>query len=203
MLLDSILHFDLSAFVETVGYVGVFAIVFAESGLFFGFFLPGGSLLVVTGLLASQGVFNIWIVIVLLAAAAILGDNVGYWFGMKVGPKIFTREDSFFFHKKHVQKTKQFYEKYGTRVILIARFVPIVRTFAPILAGVAGMRYRLFFIYNVIGAVVWGIGGALIGYFLGNTIPNIEKYTLYIVVGIVVVSCAPLFFEFIRPVQKR
>ncbi len=202
MLLSSILHLDLTAFAKTVGYVGLFLVIFAESGLFFGFFLPGGSLLFVTGLLASQGVFDIGLIVPLLALAAILGDNAGYWFGAKVGTRVFAREDSFFFHKRHVETTRRFYGRYGARVIFVGRFVPIVRTFAPILAGVAGMRYRTFFLYNVAGALAWGAGVALAGYFFGTVIPGIEHYITYVILGIIFLSLVPLVRDIVRPVQK-
>src|SRR3989338_1983266 len=135
---------DPSFLIQTLGLVGVFAIVFAESGLFFGFFLPGDSLLFTAGILASQGHFNVVLLWLGCMLCAIFGDSVGYAFGKKVGPKIFYREDSFFFHKKHIERTRAFFEKYGKKTIVLARFVPIVRTFAPILAGVGQMEYRTF-----------------------------------------------------------
>lgn len=144
--------------IQSLGYVGLFSIVFAESGLFFGFFLPGDSLLFSAGLLASQDILDIYLLLIILPIAAITGDNVGYWFGAKVGPAIFTREDSLFFHKKHVERTHQFYEKYGAKAIILARFVPIVRTFTPILAGVGTMEYGKFLRFNMIGGFLWSWG---------------------------------------------
>lgn len=192
------LHIDIITLIQAVGYIGLFAIIFAESGLFFGFFLPGDSLLFTAGLLASQGYFNYYILAIIFAFAAILGDNVGYMFGKKIGPKIFTREDSFFFQKKHVERTHNFYEKYGTKTIVLARFIPIVRTFAPILAGVGKMNYGLFFRYNIIGGLLWGIGISFIGYFLGSRVPNIENYLTLIIAGIIVASFLPIIFEFLK-----
>jgi membrane-associated protein len=192
------LHIDIVSLVEAVGYIGLFAIIFAESGLFFGFFLPGDTLLFTAGLLASQGFFNIYILLALFALSAIIGDSVGYWFGKKVGPKIFNKEDSFFFQKKHIERTHNFYEKYGTKTIVLARFVPIVRTFAPILAGVGEMKYKTFLKYNIIGALLWGVGITFIGYFLGSRVPNIENYLFYIIVAILIISFLPIIFEFVK-----
>ncbi|MBI5816959.1 MAG: VTT domain-containing protein [Candidatus Yonathbacteria bacterium] len=197
------LHFDLMALIQTIGYLGIFAIVFAESGLFFGFFFPGDSLLFTAGLLASQGFLNIWVFVALVIMGAILGDSVGYWFGAKAGPKIFTREDSFFFHKRHVERTHNFYLKYGAKAIVLARFIPIVRTFTPILAGVGTMPYGTFLKWNIIGGVLWGAGVTLLGYFLGAVIPGIERYLLPIVAGIIIVSFLPLVSEFVKNRKKE
>lgn len=192
------LHFDLIALIKTFGYLGIFAIVFAESGLFFGFFLPGDSLLFTAGLIASQGFLNLWVLVPLIILAAILGDNVGYWFGAKIGPKIFTKEDSVFFNKRHIERTHNFYLKYGSRAIVFARFIPIVRTFTPILAGVGTMPYRTFLRFNILGGVLWGAGVTLISYFLGTLIPDIERFLLPIVMGIITVSFFPVIIELIR-----
>jgi membrane-associated protein len=195
----SILDFlDPKTLIQTVGILGVFAIVFAESGLFFGFFLPGDSLLFTAGLLASQDYFSITWLIIGCIIFAILGDNVGYAFGRRVGEKIFTREDSFFFHKKHVERAQIFYEKYGKKAIVLARFVPVVRTFAPILAGVGKMHYRTFLTYNIIGGIVWSAGLTLLGFVLGNVIPDIDRYILPIVLVIIFVSFVPIIVSYIR-----
>jgi membrane-associated protein len=174
----------------------VLFIIFAESGLFFGFFLPGDSLLFTAGFLASQGYFNIAVLVIGCAIAAIAGDSAGYAFGHKVGPKIFTREDSFFFHKRHIERSRAFFEAHGKKTIILARFIPVVRTFAPILAGVGGMRYRTFLSYNVFGGLVWGAGFPVLGYMLGHIIPSADKYILPIVLGIVLVSFIPVAWEF-------
>ena len=195
-------HIDLIGLIKTFGYLGIFTIVFAESGLFFGFFFPGDSLLFTAGLIASQGFLNIWILVPLIILGAILGDNVGYWFGAKVGPKIFTREDSFFFHKRHVERTHNFYLKYGAKAVVLARFIPIVRTFTPILAGVGTMPYGTFLKWNIIGGVLWGAGVTLLSYFLGAVIPGIDRYLLPIIIGIIVVSLIPIIVELIKNKQK-
>ncbi len=195
-------HIDIVSLVQTAGYIGLFAIIFAESGLFFGFFLPGDSLLFTAGLLASQGFFNFYALAVIFALAAITGDNVGYLFGKKIGPKIWNREDSFFFHKKHIERTHKFYEKYGNKTIVLARFVPIVRTFAPILAGVGEMEYKTFFKWNVVGGLLWSVGVSFLGFYLGNKIPNIEKYLFPIIVAIIATSFLPIIFEFFRKNKK-
>jgi len=190
--------FDILSLVETAGYIGLAAIVFAESGLFFGFFLPGDSLLFIAGFLASQEHFSIWILVPLLVLSGILGDSVGYTFGRRVGPRIFSKKESRFFHPDHILRTKVFYEKYGNKTILLARFIPIVRTFAPILAGVGNMRYRTFALYNIIGGVAWGAGMTLFGYYLGSFIPDADKYVLPIVVVIIVVSILPNLIQFFK-----
>ena len=189
------------ALVKTLGYAGLFAVVFAESGLFFGFFFPGDSLLFAAGLLASQGIFEVWLLAIILALAAIFGDSVGYWFGKKVGPAIFSREDSYFFHKKHIERTKNFYEKYGSRTVILARFVPIVRTFAPILAGVGSMSYRKFLSYNIIGGMLWSFVLTFLGYLLGAVVPSSESYISLIAFIIIIVSFLPVVIE-IRKQKK-
>ena len=129
---------------------------------------------------------------------ATLGDTVGYWFGVKVGPKIFNRENSFLFNEKHIERTQNFYQKYGTKTIILARFIPIVRTFAPILAGVGGMKYSLFLRYNIVGGALWGIGITLLGFGLGNAVPNIDKYIISIVIIIIATSFIPIVIEFLK-----
>lgn len=189
--------------IETLGLLGVVAVVFAESGLFFGFFLPGDSLLFVAGLFASQGYFNIWGLATLCALAAIAGDTVGYLFGKKVGPALFSREDSFFFHKKHAERARAFYEKYGRKTIIFARFVPIVRTFAPIVAGIGSMDYRTFIAYNVIGGIVWSFGFTFAGYYLSKTFPSIQQNIHYVIVIIIVASFVPVVVEWMRERRKN
>src|SRR3989344_640871 len=173
--------FNLVSLIKTAGYFGLFGIVFAESGLLLGFFLPGDSLLFTAGFLASQGFLNIWILIPLVFISAVLGDNVGYAFGHKGGPLIFTKEDSILFHKDHLERAKVFYEKHGPKTLVLARFMPGIRTFVPILAGVGKMHYPTFIVYNFVGGVLWGIGMPMLGYLLGNTVPNIDHYLLPII----------------------
>ncbi len=186
-------HFDLEQLILTVGYIGVFAIVFSESGLFFGFFLPGDSLLLTAGLLAYQGTLNIWILLPLLFVAAVLGDNVGYWFGQKTGPRIFSRPNSLLFKRENLLKAKAFYDQHGGKTIILARFMPFIRTFAPIVAGAVEMQYRQFLIYNLVGGLLWAVGVTLAGYFLGAIIPadQLEKYFLVIIVAVIFISALP------------
>ena len=184
-------HIDLVQLIQSIGYVGLFAIVFAESGLFFGFFLPGDSLLFTAGFLASQRVFNIFTLLVLFVIGAIVGDSVGYWTGKKLGGWLMKQKDSFFFQKHHLIKAQRFYEKHGGKTLILARFMPAVRTFAPIVAGMANMKYETFLLYNVIGGFLWAVGMTLLGYFLGSVIPNVDKYMLPIIGAIVVISVIP------------
>ena len=178
------------------GYVVLVAIVFAETGLLAGFFLPGDSLLVTAGLLASaDGVLNIWGLIGSLSAAAILGDSVGYAIGYHLGPRIFTRDDSRFFHKDHLRRTQRFYEKYGAKTIVIARFVPIVRTFAPTVAGAGKMRYRAFLMFNVLGGIGWVVSMTGAGYGLGHTIPDIERQVHWVILVVILLSFLPIIRE--------
>ena len=171
-------------------------IVFAETGLMAGFFLPGDSLLVTAGLLSSiDGVLDIRWMIFSLSAAAIIGDQTGYVIGRFIGPKLYSREDSFFFRRSHLIRTEKFFDKYGAKTIVLARFVPIVRTFAPTVAGVAKMNYRRFVIYNIAGGIGWVASMTLLGYFLGAMIPDIEKKIHYIIAVVIVVSFLPIFHE--------
>ena len=196
-------HTNINELVKTIGYIGLFAIVFAESGLFFGFFLPGDSLLFTAGLLASQNLFNIYILAILIATAAILGDSTGYLFGRKIGPKIFNREDSLFFRREYLEKTQNFYAKYGARAIILGRFMPIVRTFVPILAGVGSMKYKTFLQNNIIGGLLWGAGVTFLGYYLGTKVPYVEKYLLLIIISIIILSFLPVVFEFLKKKSSK
>lgn len=190
--------YDVKALVMWAGYVGLFAIIFAETGLLVGFFFPGDSLLVTAGLFASTGDFNIVILNLLLVPAAILGNSTGYWIGFKSGPKLFKREQSLLFRKDYLIKTHQFYEKHGGFTIFISRFMPFFRTFAPIVAGIGKMKYSRFTYYNVISAVVWIISMTLIGFYLGRTIPNIDKHIEKVIVVIVFLSLLPAIIKYIR-----
>jgi len=184
--------------IHSLGLIGIFAIIFAESGLFFGFFLPGDSLLFTAGILASQNYLSIWFLVIGATLCAILGDNVGYWFGKKIGPKLFTNEDSFFWNKKHIEKSHIFFQKYGKKSIILARFMPIVRTFTPILAGVGKMEYKTFITCNIIGGALWVSLMSLLGFFFGKLIPNPDRYILPIVLFIIVLSLLPAIVEFIK-----
>jgi membrane-associated protein len=184
---------DPRTLIETFGYVGLAVIVFAESGLFFGFFLPGDSLLLTAGLFAFKGELNIWVVLPLVFVAAVLGDNVGYWFGRKTGPPLFNRENSLLFKRKNLLAAKAFYDKHGGKTIILARFMPFIRTFAPIVAGAVEMDYRRFMIFNTVGGLLWGIGVTLAGYLLGGLFaPEVlDKYFLVIVIAVIVISVMP------------
>ena len=189
--------FDLVSLIETAGYIGLFAIIFAESGLFFGFFLPGDSLLFTAGFLASQGFLNIYLLVPFLFVAAVLGDNVGYAFGYRFGPAFFSKKNSFFPHKDYIEKTEKYFQKYGGKTIVIARFVPVVRTFAPILAGIAKMDYKNFVFYNIIGGFLWAVGVTVLGFYLGSTIPNIDHYLVPIILVIVATSILPGIWQLV------
>lgn len=197
------IHFDLSQLIQTIGYAGLFGIIFAESGLLFGFFLPGDSLLFTAGLLASQGIFSLPILLVGCFLSAVLGDNVGYAFGNRVGKKLFNREDSIFFHKSYIKKAQEYYERHGAKTIVLARFIPVVRTFAPIVAGIGSMNYKTFVTYNLIGGVIWAIGIPTAGYYLGKLIPNVDKYLLPIIIVIVFSSILPQIIHIIRDKNHR
>ena len=181
--------------IEAFGTLGLLAIVFVESGLLVGFFLPGDSLLFTAGLLSSTGTLPpLWVLLVTVPLAAIAGDQVGYAIGRKAGPAVFRRPESRFFSEDSVEKSREFFERYGARTIVLARFVPIVRTFAPVMAGVGRMRYRTFLFYNVVGGVAWGCGVTTLGYFLGQfefVRANIE----FIIIGIVLASFVPVAIE--------
>lgn len=188
--------------IQTLGLIGVLLIIFAESGLFFGFFLPGDSLLFTAGLFAAQGKLSLSLLLVGATIAAILGDSIGYTFGKKVGPALFSREDSIFFHKKHALRAKSFYERYGTKTIVLARFVPIVRTFAPILAGIGTMSYKTFISYNIIGGILWVMSITLAGYFLGTIFPGIAQHLDLVIVCIIALSLIPFVIEYIKEKRK-
>lgn len=193
---------DPIAMLHAGGYIGLALLVFAESGLLFGIFLPGDSLLFVAGLLAAGGVLAIWPLIAVVVISAIIGDSVGYWFGTKAGDTLATREDSRFFKKEYLQHTESFYEAYGGRAVVLARFVPVVRTIAPILAGIGSMKYRTFLSYNILGGVAWGAGMVSLGYFLGSIIPNSEKYILPLSLIVIVVSFLPVLIGMLRGTRK-
>lgn len=181
-----------------VGLLGAYFILFAESGLLIGFFLPGDSLLFTAGLLASRGYFSIWALVIGGAIAAIIGNQVGYHFGRKFGPKIFNKEESFLFHKDHIVRAEKFYEKYGGSALIISRFTPIVRTFVPILAGVGRMNYRKFLVYNIVGGILWVFSVSFAGYLLGKTVPNIDQYILPIVAVIIILSAITPTWGFLQ-----
>jgi membrane-associated protein len=200
------MHFDLRALIQTFGYPLVWSIVFAESGLLVGFLLPGDSLLFVAGFLCSLPKTGLDIRVMAFGCFvfAVLGDSVGYYTGKRFGRKLFDKEDSKFFKKKHLVAAEEFFDRQGKTAIILARFMPFIRTFAPIVAGIAAMRYKTFMTYNVIGGFGWGIGLTLLGYFLGKTIPEdkIDQYLIPIVLAIMFISLAPSIFHIIKARQE-
>lgn len=181
--------------ISTVGTLGVIGIIFTETGLFFGFFFPGDSLLFTAGFLASQDYISLTWLLVGTFIAAVAGDSFGYAFGKKIGPAIFTRDDSLLFNKKHITRAQHFYEKYGRKTIILARFMPIVRTFAPIVAGVGNMPYKTFLAFNVIGGFIWTWGMLWLGYGLGALVPHADRFVIWVVLAIVVLSALPALGE--------
>ncbi len=181
--------------IGALGIIGVIGIIFAETGLLIGFFLPGDSLLFTAGFLASQGYVSFAWLLVGTFIAAVVGDSVGYAFGKKIGPAIFKKEGSLLFNPEHINKAQKFYEKHGRKTIILARFVPVVRTFAPIVAGIANMEYKTFISYNIIGGLVWTSGLLWLGYGLGAVVPNPDKYILPVIAIIILVSLIPVIRE--------
>ncbi len=200
-------------FLISIGYLGIFAIIFAESGLLIGFFLPGDSLLFTAGFLASPAaaelfdreIFSLPVLAIGCFIAAVAGDSVGYAFGRRVGPMIFTKEDSLLFSKKNVLRAQAFYEKHGGKAIVLARFMPIVRTFAPIVAGVGNMNYRRFVTFNLLGGLLWAVGVTVAGYFLAAIIgpENVDKYLLPIIALILLISVAPPAYHVLKEPESR
>src|SRR3989344_4981452 len=197
------MHFDLISLIQAVGYLGVFTIVLLESGLLIGFFFPGDSLLFTAGFLASQGFFDIKILIIGCFIAAVVGDSIGYYIGKKLGPKIFSKDDSIFFKKKHLEKAQNFYDKHGGKTIILARFLPVVRAFAPVVAGAGKMDYKRFAMFNLIGGVLWAIGVTMAGYYLGSVIPDVDKYLLPIIALIIAASLAPVIRHILVDAEIR
>lgn len=185
------------------GLVIIGAIIFAESGLLIGFFLPGDTLLFTAGFFASQGQLPLAAVLAVIFLAAVIGDNVGYTIGKKTGPRLFRKKDGIIFRQDYVQRAEQFYEKHGGKTIVIARFVPIVRTFAPVVAGVGNMPRAKFVTYNVIGAAIWTFSVVLLGYWLGSAIPNIDRYLLPVVGLATVFTFGPTLWHLMRDERVR
>lgn len=201
-LFDFVLHVDeyLQAIINQFGvwtYVILFTIIFAETGLVVIPFLPGDSLLFVVGTLAGGGYINIWIVYIVMLVAAILGDSVNYWIGNRLGTKVFEKENSRFFNKAHLEKTREFYEKHGGKTIILARFLPIVRTFAPFVAGVGKMHYDTFITYNIVGGFIWVTGITFAGYFLGG-LPIVKNNFETAIISIILLSLVPVAVEYIK-----
>lgn len=184
------------------GLLGLILVVFAETGLMIGFFLPGDSLLVTAGLFAAKGDLDILWLNLALIAAAIVGDATGYWIGKRAGLALYSRPDSFFFRRSHLIKTHEFYEKHGGKTIVIARFMPIVRTFAPVVAGAATMTYRQFALYNILGGALWVTSMTLTGYFLGRAVPDLDKHLHLVVAVVIFLSLLPGVFAWLRERSK-
>jgi membrane-associated protein len=189
---------DVRGLVQAGGYIALAIIVFTETGLMIGFFLPGDSLLVTAGLFAAKGDLNIVLLNLLLMACAILGDATGYLIGKKLGPALFRREDSLLFKKKHLLATQEFYERHGGKTIIIARFVPVVRTFAPVVAGMANMSYRRFAMFNIVGAIGWVFSMTMLGYLLVTLFPATEHHIEKVIIIVIFVSLLPGIIEFVR-----
>lgn len=197
------MHFDLTSFIQTVGYIGVFSIVFVESGLLVGFFLPGDSLLFTAGFLSSQGFFNIYLLTIGSFIAAVLGDSVGYFIGHRFGRRLFRKKESPLFHPDHLVRANDFYKKHGGKTIILARFMPFIRTFAPVVAGIADMNYSSFLMFNVVGGLLWAVGVTAAGFFLGSVIPDVDKYLLPIIALIIMASVAPGIYHAMKNPDTR
>jgi membrane-associated protein len=196
-------RYALDDLVRWGGYAVLVAIVFTETGLLIGFFLPGDSLLITAGLVAATGHLNIWWLNLLLIAAAVVGDSVGYAIGWRAGPRLFTRPKSLLFNPRHIERTRAFYARHGSKTIVIARFVPIVRTFAPVVAGVGQMEYRRFVFYNVAGGAGWVTSMTWAGYLLGQAVPNIGDHLHVVVAIVILLSLIPIVVELVRERRRR
>lgn len=186
------------------GILLVAAIVFAEVGLLLGFFLPGDTLLIAAGIFAASGKISLIPLLIATTIAAILGDNTGYFIGKHLGPKLFSKEDGLIFQKAHIVRSEKFFARYGSKTLLISHFLPVVRTFTPVLAGAGSMTYKRFFIFDAIGDIAWAVSVTLIGYFFGSRIPNIDKYIMFVIGGVVALTIAPTLYHLIqRQINKN
>ncbi len=190
-------HIDPLELIRTFGYIGMFGIIFAETGLLVGFFLPGDTLLFTAGFLASQGKLNIWILFPICFIAAVVGNSIGYGIGAKAGPALFRRKNSTLFDPEHLHRASAFFDRHGGKAVVLARFIPIARTFVPVVAGAGNMPYSQFTLYNVVGAIPWTIGVTTLGYFLGHIVPDIDRYLLPVVLGAILVSILPTLIRFV------
>lgn len=191
------------AIIATGGLALIAFIIFAESGLLFGFFFPGDTLLLLAGILSAQGQFSIQLAIFVIVISAIVGGQSGYYIGEKLGPRLFKKQDGILFKKEYVTKSELFYKKHGGKTIILARFIPIIRTFAPVIAGIGSMQAKKFAIYNIVGGVVWGTSITLIGFYFGSKIPNIDKFVLPIVLAVMVFSFGPTLYHIIKDPHIR
>lgn len=197
------MHIDVTSLIQSGGLLAIALIVYAESGMMVGFFFPGDTLLLSAGVLAAQGHFSIGLTIAVIAAAAVLGDNTGYILGKTMGKRLFKKKDGIIFRQEYVQRAEKFYEKHGAKTLLIAHFVPIVRSFAPLVAGVGKMNRAQFFAYDLIGASAWAVIVTLLGYWFGSRIPNLDKYILPVVLAVMVISFGPMVWHIIRDPKIR
>ena len=193
---------ELIDLVRTIGYAGIFFMIFAESGLFFGFFFPGDSLLFSAGFLASQNILDIKILVLIVVIAAIGGDSAGFWIGSKFAKWLMKRRETFFFKKEYIDRANKFYNKHGGKALILARFVPAVRTFVPIVAGMADMEYKKFITFNVVGGLLWGVGLSLAGYYLGSVIPEVDRFLLPIIGLIIFLSILPGIIHIRKDIVK-
>jgi len=194
---------DPVSIIETAGYVGLFLTIFSETGILLGFFLPGDSLLFTAGFLASTGFLDIKTIILITFIAAIVGDALGYYLGKKYGPKVFRKTDSFFLDKKHIERTEKYFKKYGGETIILARFIPFVRTIAPVMAGVGNIGYKKFFAYNIFGGLIWTILLPTLGFYFGKIIPDADKIILPVVLAIIAVSFLPAIVAVLRSRKRK
>lgn len=201
----SIEHYGLQNFISLISIYGVAGIIFAESGLLIGFFLPGDSLLFTVGFLIHQGIinFDIHLTVLIFFIAAALGDSVGYAFGRKVGRRLFERKDSVLFQKENLERAEAFYNRHGGKTIVIARFMPVIRTFAPIIAGISHMNYKKFLIFNLVGAFIWAVGVTYLGYYAGNWIEHYGINIEYVIIGIILISVLPPFIHVFKEKKNR
>jgi len=195
--------FNTTQFLQTAGYIGLFLMIYAETGLLVGLVLPGENLLFTVGLLSSLGYFNIWIVIPVTFAAAVLADSTGYALGKKYGRSVFTKRHSLFFNQAYIEKSEQFFQKHGGKAVILGRFLPFIRTLTPIFAGIGQLRYKTFLIYNIIGAFVWTVVVALSAYFLGKAIPDANHYVIWLAIAVVIIFMLPGIIGAIANKQSR
>jgi len=195
--------FDVNSIIQAGGLLLIAVIIFAESGMFVGFFFPGDTLLLAGGVFAAQGKLNLATLIIVVAVSAIVGDNLGYHIGKRYGRRLFKKKDGIVFRQEYVQRAEQFYEKHGDKTMLFAHFVPIVRTFAPPVAGVAKMNYKKYVVYDGIGIIAWAVIVTMIGYFFGTKIPNIDHYIMLAVGGVMVITLGPTFYHLIKALLEN
>lgn len=195
--------FDVNAIINTGGLLLIGLIVFAETGLLIGFFLPGDTLLLSAGIFAAQGKLNLPLLLLVVVVAAIIGDNTGYMIGKHGGKRLFTKKDSLLFRHEYVERAEAFYEKHGAKTIIFAKFIPVVRTFAAVVAGIGSMPRKKFVIYDIVGVLLWGVGVTMLGYWFGTKIPNIDHYIGYAVVGAMILTLAPTMYHLLKDPEIR